>query len=105
MQAQRAKALRPLLEERHGGLLEELTETEGKGEKTKLKKGIKHCQREQTNTETTPGAKLHHGRVQWHMPLEFEINTTKGSQSNSEGMRGGEIHLVGTFTVFVLVCC
>jgi len=36
----------PLLEERDGRLLEEITGTEGKGEKTKLKKGIKHCQRD-----------------------------------------------------------
>ena len=52
MQAQRAKALMPLLEDRHGRLLEELTGTEGKGEKTKLKKGIKSCQRgKQTQKE------------------------------------------------------
>lgn len=32
----------PLLEQRHGRLLEEPTGIEGKGEKIKLKKGIKH---------------------------------------------------------------
>lgn len=54
---------------------------------------------------TFPVAKLHDGRVHWQTPLEFEINMTKGCESSSEGMREGEMHLMGTFSVFVLVCC
>lgn len=48
----------PLLEERHGRLLEE----EGKGEKTKLKKDTERCKR-QTNTEAIPVAKLYDVRA------------------------------------------
>lgn len=89
---------------RHSRLHEELAGMEGKGETTKLKKGIKHCQREQTNTETIPVARLHNGRVHWHTALEFEINMTKGSCPAVRD-EGGWNAPVGTFPVCVPVCC
>lgn len=85
MQAQPAKVLMPLCEERRGRLLEKLTETEGKGEKSKFRRGIKYCHR---NKHKSSGK-----AVLESTQTTGILNKTKESQPNGERTNEGEMHL------------